>query len=688
MNNFSSPIDALYQGKKINPHGIAVRDSHGQFTYSELVSQVESLAQGLQTIAPHNLRVGLCAQNHNNHVVAYLAILAAGLVWVPINPKNGLSLNKNLIKKGNVSLIIADQNSLKELPDGLHKILHLGSSGSPQQPNCQELIQQYKGSPFQPAKIYLETVMAIKFTGGSTGEPKGVMQSCGNMLAVMQGLHELYDFQSSDRNLAVAPLTHGGSHYVLPVLAAGGSHILLEQPDISSIQKAFQQQKVSVCFMPPTLIYKLLDAPETTAETFPCLRHLTYGAAPMSGKRIQQALDLFGPKLSTVYGQTEAPLLIAALTPEDMATPALQASVGKAAANCKIAILDKHHQPVPMGETGEIAASGNIVMPGYLDQPEKTSHAFVKTSLINQQPEPPWLLTGDLGYINDDGYLFIKGRVSDLIISGGFNIYPAEVENVLTAIPEIREAVVFSVEDDYWGERLEAAVCLKPGIQLTEQAIRNTLKEGLGAVKTPKHIHILESLPRNPVGKVVRKDIQQLIYPQSKTRQEQQRQKALRQKSTAQGNRMITESTDTRRLIKEMSGLERLEYFESLEQRFGMADNLGYKVLNYREGYWSCTYTPKEHHVNLIGSLHGGIIASLLDTAMGSAVMTTLAVGEGHTMTDLNVKFIRAVMDSEEPLIIEGQIDHAGRRMFTTEGTMKTSDGKLVARAIANAIRL
>ncbi|MCL6271922.1 PaaI family thioesterase [Sansalvadorimonas sp. 2012CJ34-2] len=150
----------------------------------------------------------------------------------------------------------------------------------------------------------------------------------------------------------------------------------------------------------------------------------------------------------------------------------------------------------------------------------------------------------------------------------------------------------------------------------------------------------------------------------------------------------MPDKTDTRHLIKELTGLQRLEYFESLPERFGMADNLGYKVLSYKTGYWSCEYTPKSRHVNLIGSLHGGIMASLLDTAMGSAVMTTLDVGEGHTMTDLSVKFIRPVMDENETLLIEGRVDHAGKRMFATEGTIKNSQGKIIARAIANAIRL
>ena len=150
----------------------------------------------------------------------------------------------------------------------------------------------------------------------------------------------------------------------------------------------------------------------------------------------------------------------------------------------------------------------------------------------------------------------------------------------------------------------------------------------------------------------------------------------------------MTDQTNTHLLIKEMSGLERLEYFESQPERFGMASNLEYDVISYKHGYWSSRYTPKERHMNLIGSLHGGIMATLLDTAMGSAVMTTLKPGEGHTMTDLTVKFVRAVMSYDDVLIIEGTVDHSGKRMFATEGVIKDSHGRLIAKSIANAIRL
>ncbi|MCL6271921.1 AMP-binding protein [Sansalvadorimonas sp. 2012CJ34-2] len=499
-----SPYEALCQGVALNPEGIAAQDSRQVLTYSELLARVQALATGLTQQAPDNKRIGLCARNCADNLVAYLAILSAGLVWVPINPKNGRTLNQKLIEKSQLSMVIADCESQSEIPDGSYKVLLLDSKDGN---SCQALIEQFMDQQFKPASIGPDDILAIKFTGGSTGEPKGVMQSCSNMMAVMQSLLTVFEFNGDDCNLAVAPLSHGASHYVLPILAVGGRHLLLETPDIASIQQGFSEQGATVSFMPPTLIYKLLDDPNTTSATFPSLRHLTYSAAPMPLPRIQQALDILGRKLSTVYGQTEAPMVISALPPKAMTRPDLQESVGRAGPFCDIAILDKNHNPLPAGQVGEIAARGDIVMSGYLGQPEKTQEVFTKS-------ESHWLLTGDLGYLSDEGYLFIKGRASDVIISGGFNIYPAEVEDALMAIDGIRECVVFSTEDDYWGEKLEAAVCLTEQSRLDQNQIIHQLKEKLGPVKTPKQIYLLQSLPRNPVGKVVRKDVRKVIEKQ------------------------------------------------------------------------------------------------------------------------------------------------------------------------------
>lgn len=198
-------------------------------------------------------------------------------------------------------------------------------------------------------------------------------------------------------------------------------------------------------------------------------------------------------------------MTITAMSADDMQQAALQHSVGRACKHSELAILDPDGRTLPPNKTGEVAVRGAIVMPGYLDAPRQNEEVF----------KNGWLLTGDLGYVNDDGYLFLQGRSKEVIISGGFNVYPAEVENALMQMPNIRECAAFGVEDDYWGERVEAAICLRGDVAVDPDLLKRELKALLGDVKTPKSIHVLKNLPRNPVGKVVRRDVKALCLANS-----------------------------------------------------------------------------------------------------------------------------------------------------------------------------
>lgn len=502
LDTLPLPIDYVYRGFKSAPHAIAASDDIETIDYQELQRRSETLALALQELAPEASRIALCAQNHIDHLVSFLAILLAGHCWVPINPKNGAQLNRQLLQKSQPSLVLVDPQSEETLADYAAPRIYLRSQG---EDSIKQLSAKHEQKDFSHPVTNSHDIFGIKFTGGTTGEPKGVMQSHANVAAVVENMQALFDFQSSDGNLAVAPLTHGGSHYILPLLAVGGRQVLLPQANTDLIRQAFRERGATVSFMPPTLIYKIMDCGEQAKSDFSTLRHLTYSAAPMPPERIQQAIDFFGPKLSTVYGQTEAPMTITAMTADDMRQAALQSSVGKACRYSEIATVNNAGEHLPQGESGEIIARGAIVMSGYYEELEKTQETI----------KNGWLYTGDLGYIDEQGYLYLQGRAKELIISGGFNIYPAEVENVLNKIPGIQEAAVFSVDDDYWGERVEAALCTNNDFSLSEKELSALIKAELGSVKTPKTFHYLDQLPRNPVGKVVKREVKALIYPGS-----------------------------------------------------------------------------------------------------------------------------------------------------------------------------
>ncbi|WKD51518.1 class I adenylate-forming enzyme family protein [Microbulbifer spongiae] len=499
-NALPLPIEHLYRGCARNPDGIAAQDPEGLIRYRELQIRVEALALALLDRLAPGSHVGLCAGNHIDHLVAHLAIIAARLVWIPINPSNGPSLNAALVASSDMQLLLVDSHNRTATANSAVEQLALDAQTGE---DCRNLIACYRGRSFERQLPDPAATMAIKFTGGTTGQPKGVLQSHANVAAVIANMQAVYQFRQEDANLAVAPLSHGGSHYILPLLSVGARHILLPNADTDVMVKALAHQGASVSFMPPTLIYKLLQQLETTPHRFSRLRQLTYSAAPMPPERIAQCLERLGPCLSTVYGQTEAPMTITALNTREMCREELRGSVGRACIHSEVAIVDTDGQALSAGQTGEIAVRGALVSPGYYRAPGATSATF----------RDGWLRTGDLGYLDANGYLFLQGRSVELIISGGFNIYPAEVENALVGLAGIDEAVAFGVADNYWGQRLEAAVCLAPGTTLQGDTIRALAKPLLGPVKTPKAIHILPALPRNPVGKVVRREVQALVYP-------------------------------------------------------------------------------------------------------------------------------------------------------------------------------
>lgn len=499
-NSLPMPVDYVYQGFNLNPKAIAAIDDQESILYEELQARCEALALALIEKTEPGDRIALCAENHIDHLVCFIAILLAGRIWVPINPKNGAQLNQSLLKKSRPALALSDSYSEATIASYDGPRLYLRSELDDVN-NIRQLIEKNRGKAFTPISQTLDDSFGIKFTGGTTGEPKGVVQSQRNVAAVVENMQHLFEFKQTDGNLAVAPLTHGGSHYILPLLAVGGRQILLRAPNPDSIADAFKNQGATVSFMPPTLIYKLIDNKSTHASDFDNLRHLTYSAAPMPQERIAQTIEFFGPKLSTVYGQTEAPMTITAMSAADMAKPELQSSVGKVCLYSHISILSETGEPLLTGETGEIACAGDIVMSGYFEEKNKTKEAFYGQ----------WLLSGDLGFIDKNGYLFLQGRSKELIITGGFNVFPAEVENALAAIEGIDECAVFSMADDYWGERVEASIVVHDELTLDLAHVAATIKAQLGSVKAPKKYHVLKALPRNPVGKVVKRDIKALV---------------------------------------------------------------------------------------------------------------------------------------------------------------------------------
>lgn len=268
--------------------------------------------------------------------------------------------------------------------------------------------------------------------------------------------------------------------------------MILAEINAHTVLEALAKRGISNVFMPPTLFYMVMEFGAGSGATFPELRHLIYGGAPMPVEKIRAAQRFFGPVVEVTYGQTEAPQIVAFLNGRELADDRYVHSVGRASLLSDFAIMGANGELLGAGETGEIVVRGQMIMSGYLDMPEKTAETIVDG----------WLHTGDLGYLDERGYLFLRGRSRDVIITGGFNVYPVDVEEMLGRHPDVQEVAVFGIADDKWGEAVTAAVQLRRGASADEDALVAWAKTQLGSVKTPKRIHFLDSLPRNPVGKV------------------------------------------------------------------------------------------------------------------------------------------------------------------------------------------
>jgi acyl-CoA synthetase (AMP-forming)/AMP-acid ligase II len=230
---------------------------------------------------------------------------------------------------------------------------------------------------------------------------------------------------------------------------------------------------------------------------FEGLRLLIYGAAIMPPEKIRQARALFGPVIATNYGLTEAPQIITALTPEEAGDESTIASVGRPGFMTRVGIVDPAGALLAAGEQGEIVVSGDLLMSGYLDNPEQTAEAMIDGRLH----------TGDVGYLDERGFLFLKDRLKDVIISGGFNVYPSDVEAALVAHPAIHECVVFGRPDDKWGEAVQVAIELREGADASAEDIIAFAKQRVGSVQAPKQVHFVDNLPRSAVGKVQRREV-------------------------------------------------------------------------------------------------------------------------------------------------------------------------------------
>ena len=348
----------------------------------------------------------------------------------------------------------------------------------------------------------VDDLALIPGTGGTTGKPKGVMLTGQNIEAMTAITLMSYPFKPSPVYLALAPLTHAAGVLCFPIMAMGGRIVIMHHPDIGEFIALIERYRVTHAFLPPTVIYMLLDRPELDAADLSSLQCFWYGAAPISAARLEEALKRIGP-MAQLFGQTEAPMMISTMAPADHFNADGSIAVqrlfigGEARARWCRSRLSIARVTCRAGERGEIVVRGSLVMAGYYKNPQATAEATVNG----------WHRTGDIGYLDEDNFLYIVDRAKDMIITGGFNVYSVEVESALQAHESVQDCAVVGLPDEKWGERVVAVVQARAGKTVDAQALKDFVKARIGSVKAPKQIDVWPDLPRSKVGKVLKAEI-------------------------------------------------------------------------------------------------------------------------------------------------------------------------------------
>ena len=496
------PIDFFWRAAQRWPDRIAIDTPSGPIHYATLAKRVKALSAGLTALDPSlQSRVAICAGNSDDHITALLAILACGKVWVPLNPKSTHPEIQRIVNITEPSIVILDAANQALLKGAAGAWVYTGADSDASARSINELIQLHEDAPQPSFELPLDAIQAIKFTGGTTGAPKGVMQPYRAWLANITNQIQVWGFDEHERYVVAAPITHGTSTYIVPILAQGGCHVILDGAGAEVVRTAFRERRGTVCFMPPTLVYMLMALPNASRDDYPKLRRLIYGGAPMPPEQVRKVRDFFGPVLGTTYGQTEAPQILTVMRPEDFEDPNNWAAVGRPTWFSDVAIMSPEGELLPTGEIGEVVARGDLLMNGYWRMPEKTAETIING----------WLHTGDRGLIDKRGFLYLKDRLKDIVITGGFNVYPVDVENALSQHPAVHECLVFGLPDEKWGETVQAAVQLHPGQKTDEAELIAFVRNLLGPVQTPKHVHFYESLPRSNVGKLLKSAVIQKL---------------------------------------------------------------------------------------------------------------------------------------------------------------------------------
>ena len=490
-----------------------------RMTYGELVDRIKRRASSLrdQGIQAGD-RVANLQTNCTQYIEAYYATATLGATFVPLNYRAKPPELEYMITAANTKiLIIGDRyidqvNQLKPSLGCVEKYVTIETRRDDML-HYDDLIEQ--GSPdIEEAEVEEDDLSILMYTSGTTSLPKGVMLTYGGFTNYVVGTVEMADGTPRGTSLLCAPLYHiAGTMNIMTALWNGRKIAVLRQFDTKEWLATVQSEQVTHAFVVPTMLKQLIDHPDFSQYDLSSLQNLSYGGAPMAFPVIRKAIDLFPDSTGFVnaFGQTETNSTLTVLGPADhkLDGPPEEVernlkrltSVGLPLPDVEVQVLDEDNKELPANEIGEVVIRTPRVMKGYANQESATA------ALLD---ENGWLHTRDMGYIDEDGYVYLVGRKDDIIIRGGENIAPAEIEAVLHAHPAIDEAAIIGAPDEDFGQKIVAFVALKPGQSATADDVSDFCKERLASFKKPEEINFIDELPKNPLGKVLKKELKAL----------------------------------------------------------------------------------------------------------------------------------------------------------------------------------
>lgn len=477
-------------------------------TVGESVNRIARLAAALRALEVNAATtVGILALNSDHYHEYLLAVPWAGAVINPCNTRWSPREIAYALRESETEILFVDDAFIEMIPDlraqweGLTTIIYCGDGPCPADTlDFESLVAN--NEPAEDARREGDDLYGIFYTGGTTGHPKGVLLSHRNLVTSATGSMATLDYVTREgRVLHAAPMFHlGGLSAWTAGLLSNCTHVIVPSFTPQSVLEAIDTHRVTDLRLVPTMMSMLLDSPSAATADVSCVEHISYGASPITETLLMRSRKAFpAARFVQAYGMTELSPVACMLSPDDHANAALRRSCGRAAAHVEVRIVDEDDREVPRGVIGEIVARGDNVMLGYLHRPEDTAEVL----------RGGWMHTGDAGYMNENGYVFLVDRIKDMIITGGENVYSAEVESLLSQHESVSQCAVIGVPDDMWGERVHAVVVTRPDATVTAEQLQNFCRDRIAGYKIPRSITLVDNLPLSAAGKVLKRALRE-----------------------------------------------------------------------------------------------------------------------------------------------------------------------------------